>query len=250
LRYFLSLAYNGTAYCGWQRQPNGPSVQETLEKALFTILRDPIEVTGCGRTDTGVHASYYVAHFNTDKDLPGSFLNRLNSLLPQDIAIFSCEQVAGEAHARFDATVRTYAYHLSSRKDPFGRGIVWFYPQAHLLDLEKMQQTAALIKEYNAFYPFCKTHSGVDHYRCQLMEARWEYVADQHQFIFHISANRFLRGMVRLIVGACMQVGIGQLTLEDVRKALNEQTHLPKSWSVPPDGLFLTDIQYGTRAAV
>ena len=112
------------------------------------------------------------------------------------------------------------------------------------------EELIALIKEYNAFYPFCKTHSGVDHYRCQLMEARWEYVADQHQFIFHISANRFLRGMVRLIVGACMQVGIGQLTLEDVRKALNEQTHLPKSWSVPPDGLFLTDIQYGTRAAV
>ena len=245
MRYFLTLAYNGTRYCGWQRQPNAPSVQATLENCFTTILREPIELTGCGRTDTGVHASYYVAHFDTTKDLPPSFLNRLNSLLPDDIVVYTCTLVADTDHARFDATTRTYAYHLSLRKDPFGGGTVWFYPQAYQLDLEKMQEVATLIKGYDAFYPFCKTHSGVDHYRCRMDEVRWELAEDQHQLIFHISANRFLRGMVRLIVGACVQVGTGQLTIEAVRAALDEQAHLPKSLSVPADGLFLTDIKYG-----
>jgi tRNA pseudouridine38-40 synthase len=244
MRYFLTLAYNGAKYCGWQRQPNGPSVQETLEKTLSTILRETIVVTGCGRTDAGVHASYYVVHFDAANDLPPTFINGINSLLPADIAVFSCNPVAETAHARYDAFSRSYKYYMSVRKDPFGTGTVWFYPRAHLLDTGKMQEVATLIKGYTDFFPFCKTHSGVDHYRCQIHEAYWEFAPEQHQYIFHISANRFLRGMVRLIVGACVQAGAGQLTVDQIRIALDTQTHLPKNLSVPPDGLFLTEVLY------
>lgn len=244
MRIFLSLAYNGSHYCGWQKQPNATTVQETLEKALSTILRHPVDVTGCGRTDTGVHASEYVAHFDTENALPPTFINGINSLLPRDIAVFSAKEMADTAHARFDAYERAYEYHLSVRKDPFGEGLVWFYPQAHKLNREKMQEAADLLPQFNEFFPFCKTHSGVDHYRCDLREARWEWQPEAHKMIFHITANRFLRGMVRLIVGSCIQAGTGQLAVADIRTSLEKQTPLPKNLSVPPDGLYLTRVVY------
>lgn len=244
MRFFLTLAYNGTRFSGWQIQPNAPSVQETLETALSTILREKIEVTGCGRTDTGVHASAYIAHFDAVNPLPPTFLKGLNSLLPADIGIYDCRPVSDDLHARFSARSRSYAYYMCTRKNPFRTETAWFYPQVHQLDHSKMQEAAGLLTRFSEFYPFCKTHSGVEHYRCQVTAAYWEF--GDHQMVFHITANRFLRGMVRLIVGACVMAGTGQLSIDDIQKALEQQTRLPKNLSVPPNGLFLTTIEYDT----
>ncbi|MEQ1744386.1 MAG: tRNA pseudouridine(38-40) synthase TruA [Saprospiraceae bacterium] len=246
MRYFLHLAYRGTRYSGWQRQPNAPSVQETLETALATLLRQPVEIVGCGRTDAGVHARFYVAHFDCDVDLPSKFLNGLNSLLPDDIAAHEVLHVQPDAHARYDAVERSYEYHISLRKDPFAVETAWFYPQGARLNTDALHAVAVLLPEYEAFVPFCKTESGVGHYRCTITDARWELLPEQAKMVFHISANRFLRGMVRLIVGACVLAGKGQIALEDIRAALESQTPLPKSWSVPPQGLFLTGVRYPT----
>lgn len=244
MRYFLSLAYKGARYAGWQRQSNAMSVQETLEQALATILGHPTPVTGCGRTDAGVHARYYVAHLDTGQALPRSFLNGLNSLLPPDIAVYTVAPVADNAHARYDAYERSYAYCIMLRKDPFAAETHWIYPQGARLDLEKMQAAAALLPEFSAFFPFCKTHSGVEHYTCTLTRSEWQADPADHRLVYHISANRFLRGMVRLIVGACIQVGKGQLRIDDVRNALKNQTAMKKNMSVPPQGLALTDVKY------
>ena len=244
MRYFLTLSYRGTHYAGWQVQPNAPSVQATLEAALSTILREKISITGCGRTDAGVHARYYVAHFDCESTLPSSFLNGLNSLLPLDIAVHECKTVSTEAHARFDAYERSYQYFVSLRKDPFSTETAWHYPLFANLDFEKMQAVAALLPRYQAFFPFCKSDSGLEHYACDLKAAYWEQLPESHQWVFHITANRFLRGMVRLIVGASIQVGRGQLSIETVQTALDKQEPLIKSLSAPPQGLFLTDVKY------
>lgn len=244
MRYFITLAYLGTPFNGWQVQPDAPSVQETLEQACSTILRQPISITGCGRTDSGVHARYYVAHFDAEVGIPDRFLTSLNSLLPIGIAVYTIQEMHPEAHARFDAYERSYMYHISLRKEPFGTETTWFYPQNRLLDIRKMQETADLLPQYTSFFPFCKTNSGVDSYVCQLKKAQWIHLPEQHMLTFHITANRFLRGMVRLIVGACVQVGIGQIQIEEVQQALEQQKQLKKSLSVPPQGLFLTDVKY------
>ena len=244
MRYFMSLAYLGTHYSGWQVQPNAVSVQTTLESALSTLLRQPGGVTGCGRTDAGVHARHYVAHFDADGDLPTTFLNGLNSLLPSDIAVYKVWPVTPEAHARFDAFERSYEYHIALRKDPFATETAWFLPQNGKLDLQKMQDVAVLLPEYTAFFPFCKTDSSTEGYTCDLKRAYWEYKPEIHRLLFHITANRFLRGMVRLIVGACVNAGLGKIEVADVKSALDEQTTLKKSLSVPPQGLFLTGVLY------
>lgn len=244
MRYFLTLSYLGTRYSGWQAQPNAPSVQATLESALATILREPVEVTGCGRTDAGVHARYYVAHFDAEGDLPKNLLYGLNGLLPADIAVHDLRPVHSGAHARYDAFERSYEYHIALRKDPFATETTWFFPQNRHLNLKKMQQTADLLMNYSAFFPFCKTDSGVDSYNCEVRNVVWESKPAEYRLIFHINANRFLRGMVRLIVGACINVGRGKLQLEDVKAALEEQKPLEKSLSVPPHGLFLTAVRY------
>jgi len=244
MRYFLTLAYRGTRYAGWQRQPDAPNVQETLEQALATILRYPVAVTGCGRTDTGVHARYYVAHIDTEGALPSTFLYSLNSVLPPDIAVYAVAPVQPDAHARFDAYERSYEYRITLRKDPFVAETDWIYPRGRQLDLEKMQATAALFPLFSEFFPFCKTHSGVDNYACALTRSEWLAEPEEHRLTFHITSNRFLRGMVRLIVGACIQTGNGQFSVEEVRHALESQTPLKKNLSVPPQGLALTAVKY------
>lgn len=244
MRYFLTLSYRGTHYNGWQIQPNAPSVQATLEEALQTLLRQPIGVTGCGRTDAGVHARFYVAHFDAGGELPANFLYRLNSLLPQDIAVYTSLPVSPEAHARYDAFERSYEYHVALRKDPFATDTAWFFPQNSKLDLEKMQAVADLLPQYAAFSPFCKTDSGTEGYACEMKKAFWEYKPSEYRLVFHVTANRFLRGMVRLIVGACMNAGLGKVETGEVKLALDEQMPLKKSLSVPPQGLFLTDVKY------
>ncbi len=246
-RYFLSLAYNGQDFHGWQRQPTANSVQQTLEEALGLMLRIPIELTGCGRTDAGVHADDYYAHFDFEGAFPEGFLARLNRFLPASIHLKALYQCPADAHARFDATSRSYRYELSLHKDPFRQGTVAYIPFANNSQPALIQQAAQLIGSYEAFAPFCKTHSDAKTMKCLVSRSEW--VFEDTQWTYHVSANRFLRGMIRLIVGACLDVGQGKMLLEEVAAALDRQQALPKSWSVPGEGLFLTKIVYPNREA-
>ncbi len=245
MRYFVQLAYNGTRLSGWQRQQHSPSVQARIEEAFFLLLRRPVEVTGCGRTDAGVHARLYYAHFDFEGTIADDFLHRANRLVGNDIFLERIFAVAEDAHARFDATRRAYEYHLSFERTVFEQETVWQYPyNFELLDHGLMQQAADLLLTYESFFPFCKSGNDAKTMRCTLSRAEWIWANDGKRAVFHIASNRFLRGQVRLVVGMCINVGVGQLTLEQVRHALNTQTLLPKSLSVPPTGLFLTEIDY------
>lgn len=244
MRYFAELAYNGTRFFGWQRQPKQVSVQSTLEDAFSTILNQSIAITGCGRTDTGVHAKLYYIHFDFDGEFPQGFDRRINKFIGPDIVIYQFWQVAPEAHARFDAYHRAYEYHLGFQQDPFAQETCYYYPFASGLAIEKMQEAAALLLDYSSFYPFCKSNTDVQTMICTLQRAEWEVLENGQKLVFHVAANRFLRGMVRLIVGMCLQVGMGKLDLAAVKTAMDQQTLLPKPLSVPAHGLFLTDIRY------
>ncbi len=241
-RYFLSLAYHGRPFSGWQRQPNAPSVQGALEDALSTLLRTPVAVTGCGRTDSGVHARNYMAHFDAPDGLTDAFLNGLNSILLPAIAVYGLRAMHATAHARFDAIERRYVYGISLRKDPFLTETAWFFPQGQRMDRDALHAVAALLPRHQAFRPFAKADSGLDSFACDVRQAYWEERA--HMLVFHIVANRFLRGMVRLIVGACVQAAMGQIEVAAIAEALENQSPLQKSLSAPPQGLFLTDIKY------
>ena len=243
-RFFAELAYNGSAYVGWQKQPGQSSVQGTIENALSTILNQPIEVLGCGRTDTGVHAKYFVLHFDYDGSFPHGFIRRLNKFLPPDICIYRISPVADQAHARFDATRRAYRYYITKEKDPFRQHTAYHFPFYDDLNPDLLQESAQLIRQYDHFFPFCKTNSDAKTMRCRIDACSWSTLPSQKELVFYISADRFLRGMVRLIVGMSLELAIGKTSLESVRKALDQQSRLERSWSVPPDGLFLTEVHY------
>ena len=243
MRFFAELAYNGTNYCGWQRQPKEITVQEVLEFAFSTILRKEVRLTGCGRTDTGVHASQYFAHFDFEKAIPSGFIGRINKFLPKDIVVKKIIEVESNAHARFDATQRSYEYHLSFYKNPFHINTIFHYPFAEQLDLNLMQEAASLLLNYKAFFPFCKSKSDARTMFCDLRRAEWQ-LKDNGVLVFYISANRFLRGMVRLIVGMCLNVGLGKTSLEEVKTAMEQQVRLKKDFSVSPKGLYLTEVKY------
>lgn len=240
-RYFIHLAYNGTNYCGWQTQPQLPTVQLTLEQALTTLLRTPIAIVGCGRTDTGVHASDFYAHF----DCPLSFESqqlvfKLNSYLPDDIVIFDIFQVADNAHARFDAVARTYQYHVSNQRLPFRQGLysrIYFQP-----DLEMMNTAARVLMEYEDFTSFAKLHTQVKTNICHLSEAHWDRVGEE--WIFTIRSNRFLRNMVRSVTGTLLDVGRGKLTIEGLREIVERKDRCAAGVSMPAQGLFLTKVEY------
>jgi tRNA pseudouridine38-40 synthase len=244
MRHFLRLSYLGTRYAGWQKQPNAITVQETLEQSLATVLRKPIEITGCGRTDTGVHAQNYFAHFDFEALLPERFTQSMNSLLPNDMAVQDAFLVPGNAHARFDAVLRKYTYSISLTKNPFLQHTSWFLPQAHLINQGKMSAVCDILNRCAHFKPFCKSHSGLSQFECRNFHAHWDFSEETNQWILHIQANRFLRGMVRLIVGACLQCGKNQITEEEILTSMQHQLPLPKSWSVPPEGLTLTEVTY------
>jgi len=244
MRYFLELSYLGTPFSGWQKQPQARSVQGELEHAFSTLLRQKVELVGCGRTDAGVHASYYVAHLDVAEPLPENFLHRANRFLPPDIALHALLPVPDEMHARFSALERSYEYRIHCHKDPFLQNLSYHFPFCRDLAFAKLQQAGRLIMQYDAFYPFCKSNSDARHMKCQLHHISWERKPQTGQLYFSISANRFLRGMVRLIVGACLQVGLGKLSTKELQKALDEQTRLPQAWSVPARGLYLTDVIY------
>ena len=241
MRLFVELSYDGTDFSGWQRQPNAISVQEVLEEALSTILQDKIQIVGCGRTDAGVHALSSFFHFdcnNYNLDLK----HKLNLFLPKTIAIKNIHQVEDTAHARFDATRRSYIYKINKEKDPFNINHSHFFPQFHNLDLQKLKQASELILEFDEFFTFCKTRTDVKTMKCKIFRSEWEI--DENQLIFHISADRFLRGMVRLIVGMCINVAQGKLSLQSVRSSLENQTRLERDLSVPSCGLYLSKIEY------
>lgn len=243
MRYFAELAYNGTQYSGWQRQPNQMTVQQKIEESMSLILGTPIEIMGCGRTDTGVHAKQYFIHFDFEGEFPKDFLHRLNKVLPKDIVFYQIIEMQAEAHTRFDAYSRSYEYHLHLRKNPFGMDTTYSYPYSRIPDFELMNKAASILLEYEEFATFCKTNHDAKTMICKMTRSEWIKV-NEHYWIYHVTANRFLRGMVRLIVGMCMNVGRGTNTLEEVQEALNQQVKIKKSLSAPATGLFLTKIKY------
>lgn len=243
MRYFLELSYKGSSYNGWQRQQNAPSVQQAIEESLSTLLRCEIAVTGAGRTDTGVHASCYVAHFDVAQrvDCPAKFLYHLNSILPPDIAVQGVTAVPAEAHARFDAVQREYRYHLLPRKDPFRRDSAWicFFP----LDVEAMNAAAAALPQAEDFTTFSKLHSDNKSNICHVSHAAWERLPDG-ELVFTIRADRFLRGMVRAIVGTLVDVGRGRLTPQEFAERLAAADRSLASGLAPAQGLFMSGISY------
>ena len=243
-RYFIRFAYNGTAYCGWQMQPNGLSVQEVLTKALCTILRtEEIEIVAAGRTDAGVHARNMVAHFDVEDRLPAGLdlVNKLNSLLPSDISVIEIREVKPEVHARFDALSRRYEYHLVLQKDvfrhPFAMRI--YNP----LDFDRMNEAAKILFEYTDFTSFSKLHTDVKTNNCKIMHAAWTQV-DEVTWVFTIQADRFLRNMVRAVVGTLLEVGRGKLTIGGFRRVIEQKDRCRAGTSVPGNALFLVDVAY------
>jgi len=244
MRYFIHLAYNGTPYHGWQIQPNATSVQETLENAFSLLLGEDIGIVGCGRTDTGVHASDFYAHFETEQELSDTELTQLtfkvNSFLSEDIRIYRIFVVNDDVHARFSATARTYQYHVSNVKQPFGKDFchrVFYKP-----DIELMNQAANILFEYTDFTSFSKLHTQTATNNCTILYARWDMVGEE--YVFTISANRFLRNMVRAITGTLLEVGRGKLSLDDFRKVIESKNRCNAGTSLPAKALFLTKVEY------
>ena len=242
MRYFLELRYDGAAYCGWQRQPDAPTVQQTIEQALSKLLRHSVEIVGAGRTDTGVNASYYVAHFDTDAEFDTKqLLYKVNLVLPHDISIESIIPVPGEAHARFDAREREYTYYISTVKNPFRRHSAWINYQP--LDVDKMNEAAKSLLEYSDFTSFAKLNSNNKTNICRIMVAEW--VREEGGVLrFTIRADRFLRNMVRSIVGTLVDVGRGRYTVEEFRAIVEAKDLSRSSAGAPAQGLFLSDVVY------
>ena len=242
MRYFTELAYDGAAYCGWQRQPTAPTVQQTLEKALSTLLRVPVETVGAGRTDTGVNASYYVAHFDCPHAIAdcAQLVYKLNLILPPDVAVMSVTEVGGQAHARFDAVEREYTYYISQRKNPFRRFSAWQYYVP--LDAGRMNRAAESLLRCDDFTSFAKLNSNNKTNICRVSRAGWRREGDL--LVFTIRADRFLRNMIRAIVGTLVDVGRGRYTPEDFERILRSRDLSLASGSAPAQGLFLSDVRY------
>lgn len=241
-RYFIDLSFDGTAYHGWQIQPNGVSVQERLQQALSTILRMEVEVTGAGRTDAGVHARQMVAHFDVEQPLDAPQLTyKLNRLLPRDITVARIWNVPEQMHARFSATARTYHYYIHTRKDPFLRH--FSFEMHYNLDFSKMNEAAASLLEYDDFAAFCKSHTDVKTTLCKVTRAEWVQVSG-HQWYFVITANRFLRNMVRAVTGTLIDVGRGRISVDDFRVIVESRRRTDAGESMPPHALFLESVSY------
>jgi tRNA pseudouridine38-40 synthase len=241
-RFFIELSFNGSRYFGWQIQPGQPTVQEVLEKCLSAFLRTTVSVTGAGRTDTGVHASFFVAHFDAGQLPfgPEDMVYKLNRFLPEDISLHRLNPVLPEAHARFSALSRTYRYFISRKKDPFFAGTSCRYLLP--LNLEKMNEAAALLQKHSDFTSFSKLHTDTKTNLCKVTEAFWE--EKDHQLVFTITADRFLRNMVRAIVGTLLEVGKEKLSVEGFDEIILRKDRCEAGMSMPAKGLFLTGIAY------
>ncbi len=243
MRYFIELAYNGKAYHGWQYQPNAISVQEILEKVFLTALQVKTPLVGAGRTDAGVHASNYYAHFDSRKIKHiDKFIYKLNSLLPDDIAVYDIIEVSDEAHARFNASGRSYEYYVVQHKDPFK------FETAHYvkneLDIVKMNEAAATLLDYKDFKCFSKSKTDVHTYNCKIISAQW--VKEKDVLVFKITADRFLRNMVRAIVGTLLDIGLGKIPVSRLHEILESRDRQEAGTSVPAKALFLAKIEYPT----
>ncbi len=244
MRFFIRLSYKGSSFHGWQIQQNAHSVQAELNAALRTVLGEAIETTGAGRTDTGVHARNYMAHFDSEK-LTGindfsTVIYRLNGLLPNDIAVHALTAMPPEAHARFDAVQRTYKYYIETAKNPFTCDYAAFFP--YEFDVENMNEAAKVLLEYRDFTSFAKLHTDTKTNDCRILEASWEKSGSQ--LVFTITADRFLRNMVRAIVGTLIDVGRGKITVDAVRTIIEKKDRGASGASVPAKGLCLVDIKY------
>lgn len=240
LRYFLEIAYNGEPYHGWQRQPNASSVQQEIEKALSTLLRSKITITGAGRTDTGVHAKQLFAHFDHKNIDCNQLQFRLNRFLPAAIAINTIVAVQPEAHSRFDALERSYEYHIVRSKDPFAVGKAYLMEKP--LDLDAMEKATRILLGKQDFKCFSRSKTDVKTYICDIRHALW--ITDENYLIFSISADRFLRNMVRAIVGTLLDIGLGKMNVKQLESVLKSRSRSNAGPSVPGHGLYLTAVRY------
>jgi len=242
VRYFLEFSYAGTHYHGWQRQSNAVSIQETMENILTTFFKKPIPLVAAGRTDTGVHAQQMFAHFQVINPIKDhiQWLYRANQFLPNDIAVQHLLRVNEEAHARFDAIARTYQYHIKNIKSPFQNELHYCLYQD--LSLDKMNKAAQILMEYEDFECFSKSNTDVKTFLCKISSAKWEKT--KNGYIFTITANRFLRNMVRAIVGTLIEIGLNKKTIEDLHNIIQSKNRSEAGFSVPARGLFLTQITY------
>lgn len=241
MRYFIELSYNGKAYHGWQNQPNAVTVQETLEKSLSILLKEKIEIHGAGRTDTGVHALQMFAHFNTEVTFKIDTIQyKLNALLPKGISIHNIFLVFNEAHTRFDALSREYIYRITNKKNVFSHENAYYFRPD--LDVVKMNEAAKLLFEYEDFQCFSKSNTDVKTYNCTIMKAEW--TQDNDELIFTIKANRFLRNMVRAIVGTFINIGLGKLEVDELHAIIKSKNRSRAGASVPGYALYLSKIEY------
>lgn len=242
-RYYFEIAYNGSTYAGWQRQPKDKSVQEAIEVCLSKLnSNQALSIVGCGRTDTGVHAHHYIFHVDLPETFPTTDLvYKLNKMLPESIAIFDCYPVSTDQHARFSATARTYRYFIHQSKNPFKENLSWYYPTP--LNFEAMNEAGLLLLGTQDFTSFSKLHTDVHTNICSVTKAEWVQV-NEHEAYFEITANRFLRNMVRATVGTLIDVGRGALSITDIQRILAAKDRGAASLSVPAHGLFLWKIEY------
>ncbi|WP_298499612.1 tRNA pseudouridine(38-40) synthase TruA [uncultured Algibacter sp.] len=241
MRYFIELSYNGKGYHGWQNQPNAITVQEVVEKALSTLLNEPVSIMGAGRTDAGVHATQMFAHFDTDTvfNTP-NLIFKLNSFLPADIAIHDIFKVKPDVHARFHALSRAYLYRVAVKKNVFNVDSCFYVK--HGLDVDKMNEASKILLEYKDFQCFSKSNTDVKTYNCDIVQAEWLVKDDELHFV--IKANRFLRNMVRAIVGTMINIGLEKIEVEELHTIIKSKNRSEAGFSVPAHGLFLTHVEY------
>jgi len=250
-RYFIHLAYDGTNFCGWQMQPNGDTVQQTLNNALSRILNEHVMTMGCGRTDAGVHATSFYAHFTTDKILPNRFEDRLNSLLPKTISIFKIFPVHDKAHTRFDAISRSYEYYIHFYKSPFLRA---YSMQSYMgeMNWDNIFLATEKLTTFKDFTSLCRPSDDFKTNICDVSVAKWEKVRrapvagpGEDEFMrFSVTSNRFLRGMIRKTVGTLLMVGNGKISVQQFEDTVSAQQEFFKTALAPPQGLYLTDVKY------
>lgn len=237
----MEIAYKGTQYNGWQHQPNQPTVQAAVKNAISTLLREETTVLGCGRTDTGVHATQYFLHFDSSERVEEErMVFRLNGILDPDVAVKRIIAVSSDAHARFDATERTYQYFIHSEKNPFLRDTSAYISDK--LNLDAMNEASRMLLNTENFESFSKVNTEVNNFNCKLSHAKWTPLQDQ--WMFEITANRFLRNMVRAVVGTLLEVGTGKISLSDFDEVIQSRSRSRAGKSVAAKGLFLTNVKY------
>jgi tRNA pseudouridine38-40 synthase len=242
VRLLLELAFKGTQYHGWQIQSHDVSVQSVIQEKLSVLTRKEISIVGCGRTDSGVHAKEYFAHFHLDANDNAPEKRSLNAILPEDIVIKNIYAVPDDFHARFDAINRKYIYKIHFHKDPFQCGDSFYMKETATLSLQKLSECAEIISGLKEFNSFVKSNSGLSEFPCTILESRW--IEKDSRLEYHITANRFVRGMVRLIVGMCVNYALEKISIEQIREDLSNQQQISKSWSIAAEGLSLVEVKY------